>query len=169
MSKVKHVLAGFSANFDIEEITVFDVDDSVIFSGSYQSFKNISKEDNFLWREYHRILNSNCKKAIPFNHKKVFIFLLSEEENEKILSVIKTCDSLLPDESTSIVGFGENGDLTLFITKDNEYNLLTKAHNLVSISTKQNNVCVDDTGDIHVDDLYNELNRIYNYQDFSTF
>lgn len=59
----------------IEEITVFDTDKTIIYSGSYEKFMNTKEEDGFLWKEWKRILNSDCKKCIPFNYSKLLFFL----------------------------------------------------------------------------------------------
>lgn len=90
----------------------------------------------------------------------------------KINKIIEKCNILSADEEIVIPKFGKNKDLTLYIHKDCEYNpkINKDSWNLVTISTKQNNNFVDDTGDIHVTDgsLYNELKRIYKYQNFKT-
>lgn len=75
MKKVQNVIKGYSNQFDIKEITVFDTDETVIYSGSFEKFMSTSEEDGFLWEEWKRILNSDCEKCIPFNHSKLFIFL----------------------------------------------------------------------------------------------
>lgn len=60
--------------------------------------------------------------------------------------------------------FGQNHDLTLSIRKDEDYNPETGEYNLVSICTAKNGTPVDDTGDIHVPELFAELCRIDKYQ-----
>jgi hypothetical protein len=75
MKKVKNILKGYERQFDIEEITIFDTDGQVIYSGSYENFMNTKEEDKILWEEWKRILNSDCEKCVPFNHSKLFIFL----------------------------------------------------------------------------------------------
>jgi hypothetical protein len=75
MKKVKNILKGYANQFDIEEITIFDTDGQVTYSGSYEKFMNTKEEDKILWEEWKRILNSDCEKCVPFNHCKLFIFL----------------------------------------------------------------------------------------------
>jgi hypothetical protein len=73
--KVKNVLNGYASQFDIEEITIFDTDEHVIYSGSYKAFMETKEEDSILFAEQQRILNAACVKCIPFNQSKLFIFL----------------------------------------------------------------------------------------------
>lgn len=89
---------------------------------------------------------------------------------ERINKIIEDCDNLRADYIMNVTEFGANKDLTLYIHKDCDYNVKTNKYNLVSISTKQNNIWVDDTNDTCVNDgtLYKELERIYNYKDFET-
>ena len=77
--KIKNIIKGYASKFDIEEITVFDTDETVIYSGSYEKFMNTKKSDGLLWEEWKRILNSDCKKCINFNNSKLFVFLLCHE------------------------------------------------------------------------------------------
>ena len=88
--------------------------------------------------------------------------------------IIEDCDNLQGDDTMVVTEFGKNKDLTLYIHKDCDYEPEVDADesNLVSISTKQNDVFVDDTGDIHVSDKYRfrkELERIYRYENLETF
>lgn len=75
MKKVKNVINGYMSQFDIQEITIFDTDETVAFSGSYENFINTKEEDEIFFKEMNRILNADCEKCIPFNHSKLFIFL----------------------------------------------------------------------------------------------
>lgn len=77
--KVKNIIKGYSIKFDIEEITVFDTDETVIYSGSLDKFMHTKESDGLLWEEWKRILNSDCEKCIKFNNSKLFIFLLCHE------------------------------------------------------------------------------------------
>lgn len=77
--KVKNIIKGYASKFNIEEITVFDTDEAVVYSGSYEKFMNIKEEDGFLWEEWKRILNADCKKCVCFNNSKLFVFLLCHE------------------------------------------------------------------------------------------
>lgn len=88
----------------------------------------------------------------------------------RINKIIEDCDSLKADEALTILKFGVESDLELYIHKDCDYepNIDVDAFNIVTISTKQNGKWVDDTGDVHVSDLYRQLERIYNYQNFET-
>jgi hypothetical protein len=79
MKKVKNILKGYESQFDIEEITIFDTDEQVIYSGSYENFMNTKEDDTILWEKWKRILNSDCEKCLPFNHSKLFIFLHKHE------------------------------------------------------------------------------------------
>jgi hypothetical protein len=91
---------------------------------------------------------------------------------QKISEIIDRCYDLCADEKIEVSGFGKNGDLTLHIEKDTEYNPEPAEDeydfNVVFISTEQNGEIVDDSSDIHVCDLYEQLERIYNYKNFST-
>lgn len=51
--------------------------------------------------------------------------------------------------------------------KDEDYNSETGEYNLVSICTAKNGKPVDDTGDIHISELFAELCRINNYQNLT--
>jgi hypothetical protein len=79
MKKVKNILKGYESKFNIEEITVFDTDSSVRYSGSYEQFMDTKESDGLLWEEWKRILNSDCEKCIPFNNRKLFVFLYRHE------------------------------------------------------------------------------------------
>lgn len=100
-----------------------------------------------------------------------------EEKNRRdalFTKIIEDCDKLPADGEISVAEFGKNKDLTLYIHKDCDYNPEKDpdAFNIVSISTKQNDNWVDDTGDIHVSDEYRfcrELERIFCYENFETF
>lgn len=90
----------------------------------------------------------------------------------RINSIIEDCDNLQADDTMTVTEFGVNKDLTLYIHKDCDYNpeVDVDKWNIVTISTKQNDVWVDDTGDVYVADgsLYEELERIWSYRDFET-
>ena len=103
--------------------------------------------------------------------------IVLEEKNKRdtwFNQIIEDCDNLQGDDTMVVTEFGKNKNLTLYIHKDCDYEpeIDADAFNLVSISTKQNDVFVDDTGDIHVSDKYRfrkELERIYCYENLETF
>lgn len=89
--------------------------------------------------------------------------------------IINECDLLKANEELEVIAFGKNRDLKLNIVKDCEYDREKDKDysNLVTIVTLQlldKFVPVDDTENTYVTDgaLYKELERIYNYRDFST-
>ena len=89
--------------------------------------------------------------------------------------IIEECDRLNVNEELEVIAFGKNRDLKLHIIKDCEYNREKDKDysNLVSIVTLQlfdKFVPVDDTENTFVTDgaLYKELERIWNYRDFTT-
>lgn len=102
------------------------------------------------------------------------IFINKNEAKDKeiiINDVFDICDGLNGDEEVDIEGFGVNSDLLLNIKKDSYYNKEKDPDysNLVAISTKMNGKWVDDTGNVYCDsELYEQLERIYNYKDFKT-
>ncbi len=79
MKKVKNILKGYETQFDIGEITIFDTDGKVTYSGPYGKFMDTRESDGLLWEEWKRILNSDCEKCIPFNNSKLFVFLCRED------------------------------------------------------------------------------------------
>lgn len=89
-----------------------------------------------------------------------------------INEIIDKCSKLKGEEWIEIKEFGINKDLTLHIVKDSYYNpeIDVDKWNLVTIATKFDRVWVDDTENTYVTDgsLFRELERIYNYKDFST-
>ena len=87
-----------------------------------------------------------------------------------IATIIDFCNDLGPDEKLVVFEFGKNCDLVLHIYKDEDYNKETGEYNLVTISTATNGKWVDDTYDTHVTNgsLYKELQRINEYENFST-
>ena len=91
---------------------------------------------------------------------------------DQIDEIVDICDKLDTEESATIFEFGANRDLVLHIYKDCEYNReIDKDYsNLVTIHTAQDGQWVDDTGDTYVTDgdLWDELERIWNYKDFGT-
>lgn len=89
---------------------------------------------------------------------------------ERIYKIIEDCDNLQADDTMTVTEFGRNKDLTLYIHKDCDYKpeVDEDYNNMVFISTKQNDTFVDDTGNVHVLDLYRELERVWNYKDFKT-
>lgn len=101
-----------------------------------------------------------------------FNFEMSTSMEEQIKEVIDICDKLEAKEKAMISNFGDNRDLVIHIYKDEDFNRDTDADhlNIVTISTAQNGKWVDDTEDTHVTDgtLYKELERIWNYRDFTT-
>ena len=90
-------------------------------------------------------------------------------ENPTIDIIIRHCLLMKANERTEVYDFGKNGDLSLFIYKDEDYNEETGEFNLVRIHTFQGKA-VDDTDDIYVSEkeLGAELERIYEYRDFAT-
>lgn len=98
---------------------------------------------------------------------KVFIHIITDENGGIIMiyklnkpdidTIVDYCDNLKANEKLEIYEFGQNKDLVLHIYKDEDYS------NIVTISTFQDGICIDDT----VTDgcLYKELIRINNYKD----
>ena len=86
-------------------------------------------------------------------------------------TIVDYCNDLEANEKLIVFEFGWNCDLVLHIYKDEEYNPAVNNDycNLVRISTARGGEWVDDSGDIYVTDgsLYRELERIYNYSNFS--
>lgn len=78
--------------------------------------------------------------------------------------IVTCCEKLKAREELLVNEFGQNHDLRLSILKDEDYNPETGEYNLVSICTAKNGIPVDDTGDIHVSELFAELCRINKYQ-----
>ena len=89
-----------------------------------------------------------------------------------INTIVKCCNDLSSDEKLEVFVFGKNNDLVLHIYKDEEYDASKDKDysNLVRISTAKDGKWVDDTEDIYVTDgsLHRELERINNYENFST-
>ena len=92
-------------------------------------------------------------------------------------SIIEWCDGLDAEDYLYVWDFGANGDLKLEILKDPDYDrdVDPDKWNMVRIYTLQINSddileLVDDTEDTYVTDgsLYDELERIWNYEDFGT-
>lgn len=81
-----------------------------------------------------------------------------------ISEIVACCVKLKAREELLVNEFGQNHDLRLSIIKDEDYNPETGEYNLVSICTAKNGIPVDDTGDIHMSELFAELCRINNYQ-----
>lgn len=102
-----------------------------------------------------------------------FDFGISTSMEEQINEVIDICDKLDAKEKEMLFNFGENRDLVLHIYKNEEFDREKDANysNMVTISTAQNGKWVDDIGNTYVTDgsLYRELERIWNYRDFTTF
>lgn len=89
--------------------------------------------------------------------------------------IINECDLLKANEELEVIAFGKNRDLKLHIVKDCEYDREKDEDysNFVTIVTLQffdEFVPVDDTENTYVTDgaLWKELERIYDYRDFST-
>ena len=63
------------SKYDIEEITFF-VNDSVLYSGSLNKFKEISfnKDGEYLFNKKQSLLNSDIIKCINHNNTKLFMF-----------------------------------------------------------------------------------------------
>lgn len=81
----------------------------------------------------------------------------------RIMKIIEDCDNLQADDTMVVTEFGKGRNLTLCIKKDEDYDPETDscAYNMVNIATRCNDAVVDDTGDVHISDLYFELVRIY--------
>lgn len=73
MKTVWRVMSGYRRQYEIEEITIFEGEDKVVFSGKMDSFLNPNCLD--LCKETSRILKSECKKCLIHNHKKLFVFI----------------------------------------------------------------------------------------------
>lgn len=69
--KVKNVLNGLKKQFDIQEVNILN-DEKVIFSGSINQWTATSVDMILYKRE---VENSEVKKRMLFNHRKVFIFI----------------------------------------------------------------------------------------------
>ena len=87
-------------------------------------------------------------------------------------NIIEYCHDMEANDKLVVYEFGENKDLVLEIYKDEDYNAEKSetAWDIVRITTWQNGEAVDDTEDTYVTDgsLYKELERIWNYRDFTT-
>ena len=88
---------------------------------------------------------------------------------EIIDDIIERCDRLGANEKIEVNGFGKNKDLSVHITKDEDYKG-GEEWNLVDVCTFMDGAPVDDTVGVYVTDghLYRELYRVYDYKDFST-
>ena len=96
--------------------------------------------------------------------------------------IIDKCYGMLADEFYEIKRFGLAGDLKLLFRKDSDYNpdVDKNENNMVFIVTKRcirtevnrdihvTEVPVDDSGNIHVSDLWNTLYRLWYGLEFST-
>jgi hypothetical protein len=78
MKKVKDILKNYEKQFDIKEVTIFDTNGQVAYSDSYNNLLD-TKNDIISQKERRRILSSDCKKCIPFNDSKLFIFLYKHD------------------------------------------------------------------------------------------
>ena len=85
-------------------------------------------------------------------------------------TIVDKCHTLKSREILKITEFGVHGDLTLYITKDENYEG-GEDYDLVVICTFRNNAPIDDTGGIYVTDgeLWRQLERIWNYRKLSTY
>lgn len=95
----------------------------------------------------------------------------SEVFMDAINKIIEKCGSMEAGDKIVVNEFGEDKDLTLYITKDEEFCMETGEYELVSISTEKDESWVDDTGDTHITDgsLFRELERIYHYREFRLY
>lgn len=84
--------------------------------------------------------------------------------------IIEKCYDMSADDCCSFENFGMAGDLTLLFSKDSNYNpeVDEDESNMVFIVTERNLHCVDDSGNIHVSDLWRELERIWYEKELST-
>ena len=84
-------------------------------------------------------------------------------------NIVNICHDLAADKVLKITKFGEDEELTLYITKDSNYKGKDD-WDLVSISTFEDGEAVDDTGDTYVTDgcLWHQLERIWLHRGFST-
>ena len=85
--------------------------------------------------------------------------------------IIDICSNMEANDVCYVYDFGINGDLKLNIYKDEDYKANTDEYNMVVINTSQLNSeeylePVDDTEDIHISELWKELERIWNYEDY---
>lgn len=104
---------------------------------------------------------------MDMNYEFRFAFILNKIDI--INEIVDICKRLNASEKTTIYEYGENRDLVLHIYKDEDFKEGNE-YNLVRVYTFQNGSCVDDTEDLYVNDgqLENELQRIWNYESFST-
>lgn len=124
-----------------------------------------------------RFFKNAKEQNFSFCDKKV-----SDSKLDAIPGIVRICDHMPARSKIVVSGFGVNQDLTLTITKSEcywdyfEWNRLqlkdwpddpTDYYNIVEITTVQNGIgVVDDSGDVHVDSLTNELLRIYDSKKF---
>ena len=87
-----------------------------------------------------------------------------------INKIVDECALLRANERYDIEKFGNNGDLTLHIFKDEDYDPFydIDAYNMVDIVAVRGDQTVCDSVGIHIMDLYEELKRIGSYQNLST-
>lgn len=105
-----------------------------------------------------------------YYQNKFYIVYFDETKETWFNQIIDKCNDMLADEFYEFSEFGLTGDLTLLIRKDSDYNpdVDKDENNMVFIVTKRNGVAVDDSGNIHVTDLWNTLYRIWFGLEFST-
>ena len=87
-------------------------------------------------------------------------------KEEKIEYILFQCKNMRKKEKLTINDFGKRKDLKLYIWKNKEYNQETMKNNSVHIEVKQKEKIVDKTDEIMLNDLRQELERIYGYKNF---
>lgn len=98
------------------------------------------------------------------------IICKDNEIKEEIFNQIYLCSNLLKaGQILKVYHFGKNRKYELSIQKDYDFDREKSETewNLVRITTYNTLVIIDETLDIHVDDLDIELDRIWNEKDFS--
>lgn len=90
-----------------------------------------------------------------------------KRKEEKIQYIVEKCIQMRKKEKLTITDFGKRKDLKLYIWKNDKYNQETNENNTVRIETKQLTEIADKTGEISLENLSTELNRIYCYKNFS--
>lgn len=90
---------------------------------------------------------------------------------EQLAGIVSSCDSLEANETLTVFGFGKDGDLSLHISKNGEFDRSQDSFNMVAVHTSRNRKFIDDTGDIHVTDgsLRRELTRIWKGRKLSLY
>ena len=95
---------------------------------------------------------------------------IMNKKEEWFAQIITDCDNLNADEKMTVEGFGKNGDLVLKFDKDYEFNRDVDEDyaNSVFIVTEKKGIPIDDSGNVHILDLWRYLDKIWNEQSLST-